>query len=141
MGISKHFFFLIFIYAHFLNAGSAPIVVARGGFSGIFPDSSLNAYKLAILTSLPTVVSWCDVQLTKDAVGICAPSLMLNNCSSIDAIAAFHGRSSTYDVNGVPTKGWFSIDFNVSELSEVIRESSFPKTPLVSYCIKFCMQG
>ncbi|PKI50515.1 hypothetical protein CRG98_029120, partial [Punica granatum] len=36
-------------------SGNPPLVIARGGFSGIFPDSSLFAYNLAMITSVPDV--------------------------------------------------------------------------------------
>ncbi|XXG81911.1 hypothetical protein AAC387_Pa09g2445 [Persea americana] len=31
-------------------SGNAPVVIAKGGFSGLFPDSSLTAYKAAVLS-------------------------------------------------------------------------------------------
>ncbi|KDP39221.1 hypothetical protein JCGZ_00978 [Jatropha curcas] len=95
-------------------SGNPPLVVARGGFSGIFPDSSSYAYQLALATSVPDVVLWCDVQLTKDGVGICAPDVRLENSTDISLF--FKNRESTYIVNGVSTKGWFSVDFTFSEL-------------------------
>lgn len=95
-------------------AGNPPLVVARGGFSGIFPDSSLFAYQLALQISVPHVILWCDVQLTKDGVGICAPDVRLENSTDISFV--YKNRVKTYLVNGVRTQGWFSTDFNFSEL-------------------------
>ncbi|KAL3501930.1 hypothetical protein ACH5RR_036379, partial [Cinchona calisaya] len=84
-------------------SGNAPLVIARGGFSGLFPDSSYNAYSLAVGTSLPNVVLWCDVQLTKNGVGIFFPDVKLGNASDINLV--FENRhSNTYVVNGI----WFS---------------------------------
>ncbi|KAL3503575.1 hypothetical protein ACH5RR_038024 [Cinchona calisaya] len=94
-------------------SGDAPLVIARGGFSGLFPDSSFNAYALAVSTSLANVVLWCDVQLTKDAAGICFPHLNLDNATDIDIV--FKNRRTTYIVNGVTTTGWFSIDYNLKD--------------------------
>lgn len=104
----------------FFLAGSAPLVVARGGFSGLFPDSSLYAYKLALLTSLTNVISWCDVQLTKDANGICLPDIKLENATDIADI--YQNRSTNYLVNGVPTQGYFSVDYKLKDLSQVVRK-------------------
>ncbi|XP_031375574.1 glycerophosphodiester phosphodiesterase GDPDL3-like [Punica granatum] len=98
-------------------SGNPPLVIARGGFSGIFPDSSLFAYNLAMITSVPDVVMWCDVQLTKDEAGICASDLRLDNSTSI--ASAFRDKEKTYDVNGVSMKGWFSIDFTLKDLATV----------------------
>ncbi|KAG7650818.1 Glycerophosphodiester phosphodiesterase domain [Arabidopsis thaliana x Arabidopsis arenosa] len=97
--------------------GDAPLVIARGGFSGLFPDSSIAAYQLATLTSVADVLLWCDVQLTKDGLGICFPDLNLANASTIDLV--YPNRQKSYPVNGVTTKGWFPIDFSLTELQKV----------------------
>lgn len=103
-------------------AGDAPLVIARGGFSGLLPDSSYDAYIMAMETSLPNLIIWCDVQLTKDGVGICFPDLKLNNASDIDF--HFKNKNSKYLVNGVSTQGWFSIDFNFKDLAPVTCKSN-----------------
>ncbi|XP_047335970.1 glycerophosphodiester phosphodiesterase GDPDL3-like [Impatiens glandulifera] len=97
--------------------GNAPLVIARGGVSGLFADSSSKAYEIAKLISLPNVILWCDVQLTKDAVGICFPNIDLQNSSDIANV--YPNRSSVYTVNGVPTQGWFSSDFTLNDLTNI----------------------
>ncbi|XP_047178967.1 glycerophosphodiester phosphodiesterase GDPDL3-like [Vigna umbellata] len=96
------------------GAGNPPLVIARGGFSGIFPDSSDSAYLFAVIASLKNVILWCDVQLTKDSLGICVPDLKLENATNIAQIAKY--KSSTYPVNGVITSGYFSVDYTLKEL-------------------------
>ncbi|CAH8383106.1 unnamed protein product [Eruca vesicaria subsp. sativa] len=98
-------------------SGDAPLVIARGGFSGLFPDSSSAAYDLAKQTSLARGVLWCDVQLTKDGHGICFPDLKLNNASTIEFF--YPNRHKTYPVNGVTTQGWFTIDFSLRDLKNI----------------------
>ncbi|ESW18546.1 hypothetical protein PHAVU_006G050300 [Phaseolus vulgaris] len=97
--------------------GSPPLVIARGGFSGIFPDSSSLAYNLALNTSSPNVILWCDVQLTKDGTGICFPELKLDNATDISVV--YQGKAKDHFVSGVPTRGWFSVDYNFQELANV----------------------
>ncbi|XP_050369168.1 glycerophosphodiester phosphodiesterase GDPDL3-like [Argentina anserina] len=97
--------------------GDPPFVVARGGFSGLFPGFSSAAYNLALITSVQDVVLYCDVQLTKDGAGICFPDLLLNNNSNVDQV--FVKKEKTYPVNGVRTKGWFSIDYTLKDLANV----------------------
>ncbi|KAI4390076.1 hypothetical protein MLD38_002226 [Melastoma candidum] len=97
--------------------GNAPLVVARGGVSGVFPDSSSLAYGAVTAISVPDVVFWCDVQLTKDWVGICAPHVNLDN--STDIANVYKNRSNSYVVNGAALQGWFSIDFTMRELGNV----------------------
>ncbi|KAH6775797.1 PLC-like phosphodiesterase family protein [Perilla frutescens var. hirtella] len=98
------------------------------GFSGLFPDSSLNAYGFAVQISLPNLHVWCDVQLTKDGRGICFPDIRLENASDIDL--AFPNGRSTYIVNGVSTQGWFSVDFTLKDLGLVnMRQKIYSRAP------------
>ncbi|KAG2682476.1 hypothetical protein I3760_11G193000 [Carya illinoinensis] len=97
------------------KTSNPPLVIARGGFSGLFPDSSSTAYDLALQISVPDVFLWCDVQLTKDGAGICVPDMRLENATDI-SFGVYKSRSKLYLVNGAPTKGWFSVDFTFSEL-------------------------
>ncbi|CAF1761493.1 hypothetical protein Bca4012_044819 [Brassica carinata] len=97
--------------------GSAPLIIARGGFSGLLPDSSVDAYSIVSQTSVSDAVLWCDVQLTKDGVGICFPDVKMMNASSIQD--AYSKRKNSYLVNGVPTQDWFTIDFTLKDLKPV----------------------
>ncbi|KAH9607223.1 hypothetical protein KSS87_021287 [Heliosperma pusillum] len=94
--------------------GSLPLVIARGGFSGLFPDSSSTAYSMALITSAPDSVLWCDVQLTSDGFGICFPNIMLNNASNVERV--YPKQDSSYIVDGVKKDGYFSVDFTLDEL-------------------------
>ncbi|CAH8261199.1 unnamed protein product, partial [Arabidopsis lyrata] len=87
-------------------SGKPPAVIARGGFSGMFPDSSIQAYQLVNITTSPEVMLWCDLQLTKDGVGICFPNLNLHNGSNVISIYPNY-------------KERFSVDFTWKELSDV----------------------
>ncbi|PWA55002.1 PLC-like phosphodiesterase family protein [Artemisia annua] len=98
-------------------SGDRPLVIARGGFSGLFPDSSSIAYGFAKEVSISNAIMWCDVQLTKDAAGVCFPDLNLGNASTIDQV--YKNRSKTYPVNGVPIHGWFPVDFSFHDLEIV----------------------
>ncbi|XP_021287615.1 glycerophosphodiester phosphodiesterase GDPDL3-like [Herrania umbratica] len=98
--------------------GDVPFVIAHGGFSGIFSDSSFAAYSLALLTGPPDVILWCDVQLTKDAAGICFPDLKLDNNSDIASV--FPDKQKTYLVDRVATKGWFSVDYTLKDIGNVV---------------------
>ncbi|XP_019093983.1 PREDICTED: glycerophosphodiester phosphodiesterase GDPDL1-like [Camelina sativa] len=98
-------------------SGDAPRVIARGGFSGLLPDSSIDAYNLAIQTSVADVVLWCDVQLTKDGFGICFPDLNLANASTVQFV--YPNGQKSYPINGVTTQGWFTIDSTLKDLKNV----------------------
>lgn len=97
--------------------GNAPLVIANGGFSGLFPDSSDIAYKFAGLVSVPDVIFWCDVQLVKDGSGICFPRLTLDNGSDISLV--YKDKQNTYTVNGESVQGYFPMDFTLDELANI----------------------
>ena len=96
------------------NIGAEPLVVARGGASGMFPESSNLAYQYALATSLPSVAIFCDLQLTKDEIGICQSSLKLEN--ETDIKLKIPDGEKTYDVNGEEIHGWFALDYPVQQL-------------------------
>jgi hypothetical protein len=60
------------------------------------------------------------VQLTKDGVGICAPDLRHDNSTGIAEV--MKNKDRLYLVNGIPTRGWFTVDLTLNELSLVFCE-------------------
>ncbi|KAJ6743024.1 GLYCEROPHOSPHODIESTER PHOSPHODIESTERASE GDPDL6-RELATED [Salix viminalis] len=74
--------------------GQRPSVIARGGFSGLFPESSDFANQMALGTSVHDVVVLCNLQLTKDGVGICQGDIRLDNTTNIAML--FEKGSKTY---------------------------------------------
>uniref|UniRef100_A0A0C9SB61 glycerophosphodiester phosphodiesterase n=1 Tax=Wollemia nobilis TaxID=56998 RepID=A0A0C9SB61_9CONI len=109
-------------------SGQNPLVIARGGLSGLFPDHTSYAYQVALNNSLPDVVFYCDLQLTKDSVGICRTEINLDNSTNIADV--FKDRKNTYIVNGQKVTGWFSIDFTAEEiLSKVFAKQSSLSRP------------
>lgn len=122
---TKILFCYIILFKFHGNAGKEPLVVARGGFSGVFPDSSEFAVDMATTTSMTDVAIWCDLQLTKDGQGICQPDIRLDNTTNIADV--FPKRESTYNVNGQSLKGWFAVDFTFDEIfNNVTCIPSFP---------------
>lgn len=107
------------------------MVIARGGFSGLYPDSSLLSYNLALKTISPNVTLWCDLQLTKDGVGICFPDIKLDNATDISVV--YPDKAKEYSVNKVPIRGWFSVDYSFNELANVSREFNLSSTTIVLF--------
>ncbi|RCV05127.1 hypothetical protein SETIT_1G057700v2 [Setaria italica] len=128
MGASYPHMFLILLLLHGANAasnapagpkwqtlsGRPPQVIARGGFSGLFPDSSQYAYQFALSTSLPDVVLFCDLQFSSDSTGFCKTGLTLDNSTTVSEI--FPKMEKTYKVQGEDVHGWFSLDFTADQL-------------------------
>ncbi|CAN8248423.1 unnamed protein product [Cochlearia groenlandica] len=90
--------------------GQEPAVVARGGFSGLFPESSAPANDMAISTSMPGFTMLCNLQMTQDGVGICLSEVRLDNSTTISTL--FPKAQKTYKVNGQDLKGWFVLDYS-----------------------------
>ncbi|KAL0543314.1 hypothetical protein IC582_018406 [Cucumis melo] len=94
--------------------GDHPLVIARGGLSGVFPEASPFANQMAVITGLQNTALYCNLQLTKDGIGFCLTDLRLQNSTNIEDTFP-HGRKS-YNVNGKILKGWFSVDITSSDL-------------------------
>uniref|UniRef100_A0A0D3H5J1 glycerophosphodiester phosphodiesterase n=1 Tax=Oryza barthii TaxID=65489 RepID=A0A0D3H5J1_9ORYZ len=108
---------------------NAPLVIAKGGFSGVFPDSS--EYAFAFAASFHTSL-WCDVQLTKDGVGICLRDLLMQNCTDITEI--YPEGMKTYLINGAQKTGWLPVDYNMSSLRNVtLTQSIYSRTQRFDY--------
>ncbi|KMT03575.1 hypothetical protein BVRB_8g192510 [Beta vulgaris subsp. vulgaris] len=117
--------------------GERPAVIARGGFSGLFPDSSRFAYDFVGQVSLPDSILYCDLQLTKDGVGFCQSELKLDNSTNIALL--FPKGQKSYNVNGKDVRGWFAIDYladallpNLTSAQNVLtRPNAFDGQPLL----------
>ncbi|KAB1199661.1 putative glycerophosphoryl diester phosphodiesterase 3 [Morella rubra] len=94
--------------------GERPLVIARGGFSGLFPESSSFANQMAQALSLPDMVAFCNLQLTKDGIGICLSDIRLDSSTNIALV--YPNGQKTYDVNGKKVNGWFSVDYTIDQL-------------------------
>ncbi|VVA25135.1 PREDICTED: glycerophosphodiester [Prunus dulcis] len=94
--------------------GQEPLVIARGGFSGLFPESSTYAIDMAKSQSLPGYAFFCNLQLTKDSVGICLSNILLDNTTTISMF--YPKDQKTYNVNGKDIRGWFALDFTADQL-------------------------
>lgn len=102
---------LVFTLFH---AGQRPLVVAKGGFSGLFPESSSMANQNALATSLSDVVLYCNLQLTKDGIGVCLSDIKLDNNTNVPDI--YPKGQKTYTINGQSVRGWFALDFTIDQL-------------------------
>ncbi|XP_071742196.1 glycerophosphodiester phosphodiesterase GDPDL7-like [Rutidosis leptorrhynchoides] len=99
--------------------GAEPLVIAQGGFPGLFPDSSMVGYTAAMAMGVPGTLKYCNLQLTKDNLGVCLADIKLNNCT--DAATKFPKQQRRYNINGRDIDGWFPNDFTIDEIMKEIR--------------------
>ncbi|XP_028208238.1 glycerophosphodiester phosphodiesterase GDPDL6-like isoform X2 [Glycine soja] len=85
-------------------SGNEPLVIARGGFSGLFPEGSPDAIGLAQGIS----VFLCNLQLTKDGGAFCVTGTTLDNTTTISLVDP---KEKTYNVDGKDVQGHFSFDY------------------------------
>ncbi|KAI3831860.1 hypothetical protein MKX03_022232 [Papaver bracteatum] len=83
-------------------------------FSGLLPDSYDMGYEIAHTTSLPDMVVFCDVQISKDGLGFCLSYIRLDNSTNIANV--FPKGHKTYNINGDDVSGWFAVDFLFDDL-------------------------
>lgn len=91
-------------------AGNEPLVIARGGYSGLFPEGSPDAITLAQDIS----ILFCNLQLSKDGGAFCITGSTLDNATTIEF---FDPKESTYNIDGKDVKGHFSVDYNSEQIS------------------------
>lgn len=104
-----------------VHAGSEPVVIARGGSSGVFPESSSLAYIMAKSNCLSNAIMLCNLQFSKDGLGVCLSDVRLNNITTING--AFKDQQTTKNINGNNVRGWFSVDYTLEQLGQLYRKS------------------
>ncbi|XP_061375783.1 glycerophosphodiester phosphodiesterase GDPDL7-like [Gastrolobium bilobum] len=92
-------------------SGNEPLVIARGGFSGLFPEGTPEAIGL----SQDISIFLCNLQLTKDAGAFCVTGTTLDNETTI---ALFDPKQKTYNINGRNVEGHFSVDYTGDQISQ-----------------------
>lgn len=116
----KHYFFDIVHHIDSLShfSGNEPIVIARGGFSGLFPEGTQDAIGL----SQDISIFLCNLQLTKDGGAFCVTGATLDNATTI---AMFDPKQKTYNINGRNVQGHFSTDYTGAQIDQNVSSESY----------------
>ncbi|CAJ2665969.1 unnamed protein product [Trifolium pratense] len=108
-------------------SGSKPVVVARGGFTGLFPEGSTEAIGISKEIS----IFLCNLQFTKDAGAFCVTGIKLDNATNI---ATFDPKLKTYKINGKDVQGHFMVDYTGAQIDHnVTMALYFPPTTKQPY--------
>ncbi|KAE9601739.1 putative glycerophosphodiester phosphodiesterase [Lupinus albus] len=92
-------------------SGNEPLVIARGGFTGLFPEGNPDAIGLS--KDISTFL--CNLQLTKDAGAYCLTGTTLDNSTTI---SFFDPKENTYKINGNDVRGHFSFDYTGAQIDQ-----------------------
>lgn len=106
--------------------GSAPLVIGHRGASGLRPEHTLEAYKLAIADGAdfiePDLVPTKDGHLIarhENALAVRNADGSINNTitsTDVHLRSEFADRETTKVIDGTTVRGWFSEDFTLAEI-------------------------
>ncbi|KAL8134935.1 glycerophosphodiester phosphodiesterase GDPD6 [Apium graveolens] len=94
-----------------------PYNVAHRGSNGEIPEETAAAYKRAIEEGTDFIET--DVLASKDGALICFHDVILDDTTDVAEHKKFATRKRTYDVQGVNTTGYFTVDFTLDELKSL----------------------
>ncbi len=94
-------------------SGQAPLVIGHRGASGLLPEHTLEAYRLAIEQGADYIEP--DLVLTKDGQLIARHEPMLDGTTDV-ATKFPASRRTTRLVDGVSTTAYFANDFSLAEI-------------------------
>ncbi|AES92567.2 glycerophosphodiester phosphodiesterase GDPDL6 [Medicago truncatula] len=95
-------------------SGNEPLVIARGGFSGLFPEGTEKAIEL----SQDISIFLCNLQLTNDGGAFCVTGATLDNSTTIEM---FDPKQKTYNINGRDVQGHFSTDYSGVQIENDVK--------------------
>lgn len=118
-----------------LRVGEEPLIIARGGFTGLFPEGSSDAIGI----SQDISIFLCNLHFTKDIGAFCVTGIKLDNTTNI---AMFDPKEKTYNINGKDVQGHFLVDYTGAQIDQNV--SSETSTNLLFFltacvfCFKLC---
>jgi glycerophosphoryl diester phosphodiesterase len=106
-------------------AAPGPLVSGHRSAAGYRPEHTLLSYELAIRLGADVIEP--DLVITKDGVLLARHEPELSATTDVAAHPEFAARRTTKVLDGVPTAGWFSEDFNLTELRTLRAQERIPQ--------------
>jgi glycerophosphoryl diester phosphodiesterase len=108
--------------------GRAPLVVAHRGASGYLPESTAEAYRMAIDLGADAIE--LDLISTKDGVLIASHYPNLAITTDVASRPEFAGRRrENWPIDGELQSGWFAHDFTLAEIKTLGVVATDPERP------------
>ncbi|KAL5723250.1 glycerophosphodiester phosphodiesterase [Ranunculus cassubicifolius] len=94
-----------------------PYNIAHRGSNGELPEETTASYMRAIEEGTDFIET--DVLASKDGVLICFHDVTLDDTTDVASHKEFADRKRTYEVQGLNTTGFFTVDFTLEELKSL----------------------
>ncbi len=104
---------------------SPPIVIAHRGASGLRPEHTIVAYRLAIEQGADFIEP--DLVLTKDNVFIARHENDITGTTDVSTRPEFAARKTTKIIDGASHTGWFAEDFTLREIKTLRAKERLPQ--------------
>ncbi|KAI8528789.1 hypothetical protein RHMOL_Rhmol12G0174800 [Rhododendron molle] len=101
-----------------------PFNIAHRGSNGEIPEETAAAYLRAIEEGADFIET--DILASKDGALICFHDITLDATTDVAEHKEFANRKRTYDVQGVNTTGFFTVDFTLKELKTLRVKQRYP---------------
>ncbi|HEY8573218.1 glycerophosphodiester phosphodiesterase [Phenylobacterium sp.] len=101
-----------------------PLVIAHRGASGLRPEHTLMAYKLAIEQGADFIEP--DLVLTRDGQFVARHENEISGTTDVAKRPEFAARKTTKDIDGQKVEGWFTEDFTLAELKTLRARERLP---------------
>ena len=106
-------------------AEPGPLIFGHRGAAGYRPEHTLTSYELAIRFGVDVIEP--DLVITRDGVLVARHEPELSATTDVAAHPEFAGRRTTKVLDGVPTAGWFTEDFTLTELRTLRAQERIPQ--------------
>ncbi len=111
-------------------ARKRPIIIAHRGASGLRPEHTASAYRLAVDQGTDFIEP--DLVLTRDGAMVVRHENEIGGTTNIAAHAEFAARKTRKQVDGEWIEGWFTEDFTLAELKTLRCRERLPALRLES---------
>jgi len=102
-----------------------PIVIAHRGASGLRPEHTASAYRLAVDQGADFIEP--DLVLTRDGVMVVRHENEIGGTTNVAAHPEFAARKTKKVIDGEAIEGWFTEDFTLAELKTLLARERLPQ--------------
>lgn len=107
-----------------VDASAQPIVIAHRGASGLRPEHTLAAYRLAIAQGADFIEA--DAVMTRDGVLVARHENEIGGTTNVADHPEFAARRTAKTIDGASVSGWFAEDFTLAELKTLRARERLP---------------